>query len=176
MSYIHEEQLKELVKDIPAGQVFRIGYRTEVPVKAMYKKCGIRIEKITEATVRTGVSYKNLASTIVTNDSINKRSSFKNWIFKNRLFQNINNNKLYLQVVGFKNGTKSKSLYIIHGINSNNEIVVLSSKDFKNSNFVEMIQNSYFNKTSDCELKTINIDNIYKIGSFVVSQDIFSII
>ena len=42
------------------GRICRIEYDAEVPVKAVYKKAGIKIIKHVSTTVRTGVSYSNL--------------------------------------------------------------------------------------------------------------------
>ena len=57
---MYNEEVKNFVEMIPNGQMIRIMYQTELPIKAAYKKQCIKVLKVTETTVRTGVDYDNM--------------------------------------------------------------------------------------------------------------------
>lgn len=44
------------------GQWFTLSWISDLPVKAMYKRDGVVVNKRTTATVRFGINYANMAS------------------------------------------------------------------------------------------------------------------
>lgn len=174
MAYLNMENIMEFLNGNQKGSVFRIGYRTQVPVKAAYKKMGIYVEKVTEETVRTGVAYKNI-SAVKEKISDEKSTSKinKTWVIKNVLSYCENTGKNYLHIARFNQGGHKRSVYIVH---TSEGSTVIEGKEFEKNLCSEYVINSYFTKKDPCEVKTINVENIYKLGNLCVEQDVFSVL
>lgn len=156
--------LEEALEGIRSGTFFRIGYVTELPVKATYAKEGWKILKKTESTVRTGVNYGKIKSVVEEREGRSEVTrTRKNHIVpiqRGRIYQNTDTEQMYLRVFPTKKGTNKKVSYILvtpgHSEYDFNEL----DKFMR-----EMLQDSYFNKRSR-PIETIKIDNIYKVGKY----------
>lgn len=154
--------LEEALEGIHSGSFFRIGYITEMPLKASYAKEGWRILKLTESTVRTGINYRKIQSVIEDREARSEVvRSRKNNIIPvqlHRIYKNVETNQMYLRVFPTVRGTNKDVSYIL--------VTPGHSKyDFKDldSEMREMIRDSYFNQKSR-PIATLKIDNIYKVG------------
>lgn len=117
------DNVKTIMVSKRNGTFFKINYRTEVPVKAEFKKTGINLVKFTEKIVRTGINYNNIQAVI------NKKSSpdyvepspkqnNKEWLVSNKLFYNTKTEGYYARF-GICNGSKSKTKYVAYDANGN---------------------------------------------------------
>ena len=153
------ENVKNVIVAKKNGVFFRINYRTEIPVKAEFKKAGINLVKFTEKTVRTGVNYEHIQAVIDKKSAEDyvapaHRENHKDWIVNNKLFYNTNTNKYYVRLAHC-NGSKAKSKYVAYGADGN-EI------EFDKNYAV----NSYWNKSNN-DIKSVfdvNVDNIMSIA------------
>lgn len=174
MSYLSKESIMEVVKRISKGTVFRIGYRTEVPVKAEFKKMGIWVEKLTEETVRTGVAYKNITAVKEQQKETSPtRKINREWIIKNTVSHIENTGKDYLHIARFNQGGHKRCVYVVH---TSEGTTVIKGNEFRENLCSQYIINSYFNNSFPCEIKTVNLENIYKIGELCEEQDVFSLV
>lgn len=165
---IERENLIEAVSKIGNGRICRIGYRTELPVAAEYKKQGLRIIKVTERSVRVGIKYSNIAS--VTERMKGKRKStsiMRNfvWIVPNKVKFNNNTQQYYLQVANVNKNHRTHTKYFITWPEKN---IYRFTDDIEDSPYKNCIINSYFAKKESIvngeEIQTINFKNVYKIN------------
>ena len=158
MDYCDVEKKLSLIKP---GQFFRIGYKTAIPIKAEYKNI-IEIIKVCTETVRTGVKYQNISSvTVKEKDPIYK--SNKRWLIKNSVFENTNNNELYIRLANLRHGANYKRSYIIK-IDKN----IFYYEEIPDE-FTKYIIPSYFTKNSEVSnrpIKDVKISNIIMIKKF----------
>ena len=97
---MQNSRLYEMIQNIKSGTIFRITYRTEVPVSAAYKKEGVHIYKIVSQCTRTGVSYNNIQDVIESRAS-EQKSSHKSYCFPvviNRIYEHKTNGTRYLRL------------------------------------------------------------------------------
>lgn len=158
MNYCDVEKKLSLIKP---GQFFRIGYRTNIPIKIEYKNI-IEIIKVCTETVRTGVKYQNISSvTVKEKDPIYK--SNKKWLIKNSVFENTNNNELYIRLANLKVGANLKRYYLVK-LDKNIFYYEEIPDEFK-----KYIIPSYFTKNSEVSyrpIKDVKISNIMMIKKF----------
>lgn len=145
------------------GRMMRISYTTELPVKAKYKKQGIRIVKEVETTVRTGVAYKNISKVIERRNSPDyvppkPRENNSEWVIPNVLLKNNNTGKTYLYVAPMRKGNNLKALYKIN--THENPLDVMK----------EYVIPSYFAEKDMPDVITICVDNIKKINGEIVCK------
>ena len=156
--------LEEALGGIRSGTFFRIGYITELPVKAAYAKEGWKILKRTESTVRTGVNYGSIKSVIEEREGRSEapRARRNNIVpvQKGRVYKNNDTEQMYLRIFPTKKGTNKQVSYIL-------VTPAHSEYHFKDldEEMREMVRDSYFNEKSR-PIATIKIDNIYKVGSY----------
>lgn len=156
-------EMKDLIKEakkVRNGTYTRIGYRSELPVKAELKKQRYVVYKYTEMTVRLGVNYGKMSSVIARKELEAPRSTSRvnnfEWVIKNKVRFNSNTNKHYMYVADVgKTGQHTKSMYILE-TKEGSEIV---SKD----KLADILIPSYFNRTTldRSEMKNISFENIY---------------
>lgn len=143
------------ITNIKKGTFIRVRYMTNVPVKSKYKKQGVIITKIGCMTTRFGIHYPNIKSVqdkkYVHNDNLE-------WIIKDIIQHNKNNNKDYLCTYPTEKGRNSKFKYIITTPN-----MTVYSDTLKDVS--EYVLPSYFNKKGNTvTMMKINIDNVLQIG------------
>ena len=166
---IDRQVLVEAVNKTGNGRICRIGYRTELPVKAEYKKQGMSITKFTERSVRIGVKYSNIESvkqrlvdrikaTVVKTDNYL-------WRIPNKIKYNTKTEKTYLQVATLNKHHHTHKKYLI--IWPDKGIYVFTD-DIEDSPYKNCIINSYFTKKDNSnygsEIQNIVINNIYKFN------------
>lgn len=104
--------LEEALGGIRSGTFFRIGYITELPVKAAYAKEGWKILKKTESTVRTGVNYGKIKSVVEEREGRSEVThTRKNHIVpvqRGRIYQNTDTEQMYLRVFPTKKYTNDE--------------------------------------------------------------------
>lgn len=168
MKTLCKETILDAVSGVKNGTITRVTYRTEVPLKAAYKKLGYSIVKVVETSGRLGVNYHNIASVIARKaeeglkEAIQRTNNYE-WIIDNKVKHNTVTGKDYLVLASFNNGHHTKSKYIVK-CDAIDE--TLSSEEFMNSDMKEFVINSYWNKGASPEVKTIAFDNIIQISSF----------
>lgn len=136
------------------GQFFNISYVSDLPMTAKAKREGIVALKVTKATVRKGISYKNMKSVQERlGDKINEplELPWGIWVpeYKGLLIEH--KGKTYLRLYSSPN--KSKSVYLVNGKE-------VSLDELKS---MGIVQNSYWNKTGKPDCLTVNTANIEEI-------------
>lgn len=136
------------------GQFFNISYVSDLPMTAKAKREGIVALKITKATVRKGISYKNMKSVQERlGDRINEHLELPwgSWVPEHRGLLIEHKGKTYLRLYNSPN--KNKSVYLVNGKE-------VSLDELKS---MGIVQNSYWNKTGKPDCLTVNTANIEKI-------------
>ena len=168
---MNNEVIINALKSIKPGCLFRITYKSELPVKAEFKKNGYRLVKITEATVRTGVDYSNIQSVIEKRENASEdgavakqRENNFEWIIRDRVSYNSNTNKFYARVATLRNGGANihSKFILVDSMSETYELEKLSESQ------KDIVQNSYWNRASAPEVQNISFENIISIGKVVV--------
>lgn len=147
-----------VITNIKKGTFTRIKYMTDVPVKAKYKKQGVSITKIGFMTTRFGIHYPNIKSVKSVQDKKYVHNDNLEWIIKDIIQHNKNNNNDYLCTYPTEKGRNSKFKYIITTPN-----MTVYSDTLKDVS--EYVLPSYFNKKGDAvTMMKININNVLQIG------------
>ena len=136
------------------GQFFNISYVSDLPMTAKAKREGIVALKITKATVRKGISYKNMKSVQERlGDRINEPLDLPwgSWVPEHRGLLIEHKGKTYLRLYNSPN--KNKSVYLVNGKE-------VSLDELKS---MGIVQNSYWNKTGKPDCLTVNTANIEEI-------------
>ena len=136
------------------GQFFNISYVSDLPMTAKAKREGIVALKITKATVRKGISYKNMKSVQERlGDRINEPLDLPwgSWVPEHRGLLIERKGKTYLRLYSSPN--KNKSVYLVNGKE-------VSLDELKS---MGIVQNSYWNKTGKPDCLTVNTANIEEI-------------
>lgn len=104
------------IKNLRNGTMFRITYKTDMPVRASFKKDGVKIVKVTSVVTRTGVNYDHIGYVIKAkaNGEITDSTKTNNysWVVPNKVAYNSNTDCTYLRIAPIKNGT-SKTYYLV---------------------------------------------------------------
>ena len=161
---LSSDEIISKVSAIKNGQMCRICYRSELPVKAEFKHKGIKIIKVTEATVRFGVAYEHISTvkerkSDETYSPITKTNNYE-WVIENKICRNSNTGKEYVRFATLNKGSHKKVLYIV--VDSMNETYTAESLSEEEKIYV---QNSYWNRTSPTEVQNISFENIIRIGN-----------
>lgn len=136
------------------GQFFNISYVSDLPMTAKAKREGIIALKITKATVRKGISYKNMKSVQEKlGDRINEplELPWGIWVPEHKGLLIEHKGKTYLRLYNSPN--KNKSVYLVNG----KEVPLDELKS------MGIVQNSYWNKTGKPDCLTVNTANIEEI-------------
>lgn len=161
MKTLSKKQIINEIKKIHGGTLFRLGYITEVPIKAEFKDV-ISITKVTETTVRTGVNYshiKTVKERLSNRESSEPKTNNFTWVIKNKIRHNSNTDKDYLWCAHFNKGNHSNSYYIYSNKETNLMCDGSNIEEFK-----EYIRPSYFTKqSSDKSVFNIALENIFRV-------------
>ena len=150
--------------EIKNGQMARVEYRSEVPVKAAYKKQGVQVIKLTSATVRFGVDYDHIQRVIDRKASqpedivTNARNTAYSWVMKDKLSFNTNTNKHYIRFATLPAGANKYVTYIVI-----KDGQVTQASEVADESIKEFVINSYWNGNSP-EVQNVCIDNVIKIN------------
>ena len=142
------------LNEVKNGTFQCFNYKTDLPVRAAYKKQGISITKLCNTTARFGIFYGNVVD--LSDRGPYKKPENKEWIIKNKLEHNTDKDRYYVNV--YTGPNKSKVQYILN----NNGVSTHITKDEAK----EYVIDSYFNGKSSTPSKIfkINIDNVISIG------------
>lgn len=164
MRNLTREEIINAIVDVKGGRIARITYKTEVPVKAEFKKQGYKITKLVETSSRIGVNYGHLPSVIARNESDNTPNTRANnyeWIIKDRICHNHKTDKDYVALVSFNKGHHTKVKYIIEGT----FVGSIDMGDEIENAYKHIVLDSYFKRHSTpSEFKRIAFDNIIRIN------------
>ena len=160
------DNLAEAIAAIPNGRFFKIGYITELPLKAEFKKADYKIYKYTSRITRTGVAYNKLKAVKEANKEWSRLAK-SSWKIKNKIKTNISTGKDYIIIAPMNSGEhKSVNYKITQGkwwvIRNNLE-----------DSFKDMVIPSYFTK-SNGSVRNIDLDNILYIkygGDVLYARD-----
>lgn len=169
MKFLTEDQIINEVSKVKNGCVARIGYISELPVAAAFKKQGIEISKLAATTGRLGVTYSNIKSVkerLADNSARPATYNYK-WVIKNKVKYNTSTQKNYLQVARFNKGSHTKSQYIVK--DRDKTILFDSLQELQNSFYGNCIIKSYFNKREGIpnEIFCVSFDNIFQINKMI---------
>ena len=150
--------LKRKIKNIRPGVYTRIVYEVDCPVKAEYKKEGVKIRKHVCMTARFGIRYGNIKSVLERSSEhyTSKPSNFTP-IVENYIYYNTNTQKHYLNVYTIKN-SHTKTIYHVY---KDNKWTTMVRDEVKDS---ELVIPSYFEKTKP-EMFRISIENVMQLGN-----------
>ena len=166
---LSSNQIIDTTKSIINGRMSRISYRSEMPIKAEFKKRGISITKITDTTARFGIKYENIhtvAERRAEGTILPEKAHTNNysWVIENKISYNSNTNKMYVRATSLPHGANSKYKYIL--VKDGTEIIT----DSLNDEMKNFVVNSYWNK-SPSEVKNIQFENIVRIGK--IGENLF---
>ena len=169
MTILSREQIIKVAGEVKGGRIMRVTYKTELPLKAEFKKQGYVLIKIIETSVRFGVDYHNIAAVIERKANAEPkepvvRSNNYEWVIENRVKYNKNTEKEYLVVANLPGHSNSRVKYILEGtmvgtIDMGSEI---------DPHYRHMVRDSYFNPSATGgEVKTISFCNIISCFSII---------
>ena len=169
MEALKKELIISEAEKIKNGTFTRLCYKSELSVKAAFKKQGWKVTKITQTSARLGVCYGNIASVIARKaeeslvEAVQRTNNFE-WVIKDKVCYNSNTDKLYLFVARISKGHNTKSFYIVENtITGETHIVDKLTED---GEFGELMIPSFWNKGSNfTEVQRIAFENVYRIGS-----------
>lgn len=168
MEILSREQIIEAVTGIKNGTIARVVYKTELPVKAAYKRQGYRVIKVVETSGRFGVNYNNI-STVIARKALQEeqestpRTNNYQWLIKNKVKHNTATNKDYIVMASFNHGHNTRSSYIIV---SDTEGPTQGSRELLDEMLKELVINSYWSsKGLPTEIRTIAFENILRINN-----------
>lgn len=158
-----QHEIINVISGIPAGRFFRMSYTSELPVKAEHKNAGVKIHKITETTVRTGVSYNNIKAVQeykATHEPklTTPRANNYEWVVENRIKYNTKTGKTYVVVATVPSGSNKRCKYLI---SSPEGTRVVEMEELNK----ELIIDSYWKKSGAPDVvRTISVDHIIEIN------------
>lgn len=155
----------ETVKGIHGGCFTRIRYKSDMPLKAIYKRNGWRIEKLTETTCRIGVDYNNIGSVIERKAEETSTRNYTNnyeWVIPNRIAFNTNTKEYYIQIAT-PQVMNTRHRYKI--TNDKGEVFYLNELT---DIYKAVVIDSYWgDKTKGGEIRRIKLDNVISINKVV---------
>lgn len=164
MKNLTREEILETTKAIKGGRIVRVTYKTELPIKAEFKKQGYKIIKVVETSVRFGVNYHNIANVIkrkMEKETTRKVTNNYEWIIKDRIKHNTNTDKDYLVFATLPKGSNTKVKYILYG----SIMGTLDLGDEIPSNYKCIVLDSYFNRSNERDIQTVSFENVIRINN-----------
>lgn len=152
--------IEERVRELHGGSFTRVAYKSELPLKADYKKSGCKIEKVTEKTCRLGVAYMNIGKVKESNkESTREVTNNYEWVIPNRVAYNTKTGKKYLAITNYSK-PYVKVKYIITDEKLNVKTVSkLDSKD------IEMVIPSYFSSNKETPIvQKVLLENVLSVN------------
>lgn len=137
------------------GQWMICRWTSDLPIKAIYKKQGVVVNKTTTTTVRVGISYQNMKSVQAKAENGYELKHELNWgvwstDHPGLLIEHKGN--IYLRMYNSPN--KPKSVYFLNGKEISKEDLISKG----------IVQDSYWKKTNESvDCFTVNITNIEEI-------------
>ena len=133
-------QIIEKLNGIHNGSFHKIMFKSEPPMKAIYRDSGFKVVKVTEMVMRTGISYDSIKT--ASDEPSTKRANNYESVIKNKLLFNTKTQKYYARVYPYSN-VKS-CYYVVNGlkmvpVEDISEYVIPSYLNKKNSNGVAVL-------------------------------------
>lgn len=160
------EMLCEAVTKIRNGACVRIGYTSQVPVKAKYRN-RVKIKKWVTTTGRLGVKYSNIkrvADRLAAQQNKPYKPTNFTWVIPNKIKYHPEKGTYYLNISTFSKGSHTKVLYdvVVDGVT---ELVL--TKDELFAKYKEYILPSFFKEHNCNELDNfiVKAENVFKVGS-----------
>lgn len=145
------QQITNRLNEIHNGSFHKIIFKSEPPMKAIYRKSGFKIIKVTEMIMRTGISYEAISTKTASEESSTNRTNNYESVIKNKLLFNTKTQKHYARVYPYSN---VKSCYY----------AVSGPKMVPVDDISEYVISSYLNrKANDVAVLNISIDNILSL-------------
>lgn len=166
MKTLTSQEIMSAISSVKGGTIARIAYKTDVPLKAEFKKQGYKLTRVVETSVRCGVDYHKISSVIARKSSADyvpsTRKNNYEWVIKNRVKHNTNTEKDYVVVATLPSGDNTKVKYILDGT----FVGTIDMGDSIDNHYTHLVIDSYFkNKESSSEVKTISFDNVLRINN-----------
>lgn len=161
------ETIINAVNNVKNGTCVRIGYTSEVPVKATYRN-DVTIKKIVATTGRLGVRYANIKTVkerLAAKAAGSAKENNFSWVVKDKIKYNPNTGKNYLSVTTFPKGDNTKSIYEVRkGTSFSYFYTKKELKEYAG----RYIRESYFNNSKNpTEVYNVNIENVFRVGDVV---------
>lgn len=165
---IRRSDIIDKVKAIKNGTLFRLKYRTELPVKAEFGKRGFKVVKVVETTTRTGVKYGNIKGVVKSIVSKTKSKSAEQayeWLIPNKVRRNTSTGNVYLYTAPISKGNNKNNTYKVlipyagNMCDSNPQWNYISEE---NLIALGIVIDSYWTK-GDRPINDINLNNIISI-------------
>lgn len=170
MKYLDQNTIIAEAANCGNGRIIRVGYSKEIPLIEGWAEKGIRVYKLTETSVRLGVSYGNIASVkarkAAEGDQPKKqRANNYTWVLKNKVKFNSNTGKTYLQVATLNGGHNTRNQFLVY--DPYQGWIVLEKQEWELSEYYMMttLKSREYRKGEKPEVYTITFDNIYKLGN-----------
>lgn len=164
---LNREEIYEETTRVKNGRIARVTYKTELPLKAEFKKQGYKMVKVTETSARFGVNYGHIASVKErkaneSNEETTQRANNYEWVVKDKIKYNSKTDKEYLVVANLNKGHNTKSKYILYGT----AVGTIDMGNSIDSHYSHLVIDSYGkNKSTPSEVKTISFENIIRINN-----------
>lgn len=156
------ERIINAVKAVRNGAMCRVQYKSDMPVKAGFKKLGVSITKITESTVRFGVAYEHIGTVIERKSAEDyvpaNREYDREWLVDNKVFHNNKNGNDYLRFANVNNHANKRPMFLIKTTDGETTTDALTDEQ------KHFVIDSYWSKTFAPEVQDIRIDNVLRIG------------
>jgi len=155
--------IEEKVKELRGGSFTRVAYKSELPLKADYRKSGCKIEKVTEKTCRLGINYLNINKVKemkeINGEPTRKVANNFEWVIPNRIAYNTKTGKKYLAITNYSK-PYVKVKYIVTDDKLNVKTVSkLDSED------VEMVIPSYFSSNEEMPIvQKVLLENVLSVN------------
>lgn len=168
MNYLTYNQIVAEASNCGNGRIIRVGYSKELNLLKGWAEKGIRIFKLTEASVRLGVNYGNIATVKARKAAegdkpkVEKANNWS-WVIPHKVKYNSNTGKTYLQVATLNGGHNTRSQYLIY--DPYQGWFVLEKPEWELSEYYMMTDSKSRGSSHKPEVYTITFDNIYKLGN-----------
>ena len=163
------EMLCDAVNKVRNGACVRIGYTSQVPVKARYRNT-VTIKKWVTTTGRLGVKYSNIGRVkdrLAAQENTPYKATKFTWFIPQKIKYHTEKDTYYLSVTTFPKGSHTKVLYdvVIDGVT---ELVFTRDELFAKCK--EYILPSFFKENNCNELDTfvVKAENVFKVGSVTI--------
>ena len=165
------DMLVNIVSHLRPGVFTRLTYKTDLPMKAEYKKQGYQISGVRSTTVRFGVEYGNIAHVISRREeaSTEPRDNVRNRIhavIPKYIYKHEESGQIYLRAFPCVKGTNTHSSFVVKKYNDDGNLDSYVEYDNLPSEYKYMVRESYWNsKKSFSPIFTVKLENILKINN-----------
>lgn len=170
MKFLTYNQIMAEAANCRNGRYIRVGYSKELKVLKDWQARGIRVYKLTESTVRLGVSYNKIASVVARKAAEAdkpkvERANNWSWIVPNKVKYNSNTGNTYLQVATVNGGSNTRNQFLVYDPLMGWQLFNKMEWEMSEYYLMTDIKSREPRKGPAPEVYTITFDNIYKLGS-----------